>query len=133
RAVFTLSRLPDTAADRLFAQETADRLETFLAGRKLSYADAGRALGHNPNTLRYAAPTGRVLIRWEGARRPTIWTVPAPDMDPGAARLELARRYLHVLGPATAEAFARWAGLPLARGAAACAALGQALLPVATP
>ncbi len=133
RAVFTLSRLPDDASGRRFAQEIADRLEAFLAGRRLSYADAGHALGLNPNALRYAAPTGRVLIRWEGARRPTIWTVPAPDMDPGAARLELARRYLHVLGPATAESFAQWAGIPLARGRAAFAALGPSLLPVSMP
>lgn len=133
RAVFTLGRLPDDVAGRRFAQETADRLEAFLAGRRLSYADAGHALGRNPNSLRYAAPTGRVLIRWEGARRPTIWTVPAPDMDPGEARLELARRYLHVLGPATAESFAEWAGIPPARGRAAFDTLGQSLLPVSTP
>ncbi|HEX5504715.1 MAG TPA: crosslink repair DNA glycosylase YcaQ family protein [Thermomicrobiales bacterium] len=133
RAVFTLGRLPDAAAGRRFAQETADRLEAVLAGRRLSYAEAGRALGMNPNALRYAAPTGRVLIRWEGARRPTIWAAPAPAMDPGEARLELARRYLHVLGPATAASFAQWAGIPAARGPAAFAALGHALLPVATP
>jgi hypothetical protein len=133
RAVFTLGRLPDAAAGHRFAQETADRLEAFLAGRRLSYADAGHALGQNPNSLRYAAPTGRVLIRWEGVRRPTIWTVPAPDMDPGEARLELARRYLHVLGPATAASFAQWAGIPPARGRAAFDALGQSLLPVSTP
>jgi hypothetical protein len=133
RAIFTLGRLPDDARARRFAQETADRLEDFLAGRRMSYADAGRALGLNPNALRYAAPTGRVLIRWEGARRPSIWMVPAPDLDPGEARLELARRYLHILGPATAASFARWAGIPPARGLAAFNALGPALLPVATP
>jgi hypothetical protein len=54
-------------------------------------------------------------------------------MDPGEARLELARRYLHVLGPATGESFARWAGIPPARGSAAFAALGPTLLPVSTP
>jgi len=133
RAVFTLGRLPDDAAGRRFAQETADQLEAFLSGWQLSYADAGHALGRNPNGLRYAAPTGRVLIRWEGARRPTIWTVPAPDMDPGEARLELARRYLHVLGPATAASFAQWAGIPPRAGSAAFAALGPSLLPVSTP
>ena len=132
-AVFTLGRLPGDAKGRRLAQETADRLEAFLAGRRMSYADAGHALGQNPNALRYAAPTGRVLIRWEGARRPTIWTVPAPDLDPGEARLELVRRYLHVLGPATAESFARWAGIPPARSLAAFAALGPERLPVSTP
>ena len=133
RAVFTLGRLPDDAKGRRFAQETADRLEGFLDGRRMSYAVAGHGLGLNPNALRYTAPTGRVLIRWEGARLPTIWTVAAPQMDPGAARLELARRYLHIFGPTTAESFARWAGIALAGGRAAFAALGSALLPVSTP
>ena len=73
--------------------------------------EAGHALGVHPNRLRYAAPTGTVLIRWEGARQPTIWTVPPPELDPGEARLELARRYLHVFGPTTPAAFARWAGI----------------------
>ena len=63
------------------------------------------------NRLRYAAPTGTVLIRWDGARQPTIWTVPRPEVDPRDARLELARRFLHVFGPTTAEAFAQWAGI----------------------
>jgi hypothetical protein len=133
RAVFTLGRLPDDAKGRRFAQETADRLETFLDGRRMTYGEAGRALGINPNMLRYAAPTGRVLIRWAGARLPTIWTVPAPAIDPGAARLELARRYLHTLGPATAASFTKWAGIPRARGPVAFDAFGQELLPVSTP
>ena len=133
RAVFTLGRLPDNAKGRRFAQETADRLEAFLGGRRISYGEAGRGIGLNPNALRYAAPTGRVLIRWEGARLPTIWTVPAPEMDPSAARLELARRYLQIVGPTTAESFAWWAGIPLASGRAAFVALGPALLPVSTP
>lgn len=133
RALFTLARLPDDVRGRRVAQETADRLEAFLAGRRMSYAEAGHALGHNPNALRYAAPTGRVLIRWEGARRPTIWTVPAPEMDPGEARRGLARRYLHALGPTTAASFARWAGITPARALTTFNALGPALLPVATP
>jgi hypothetical protein len=34
---------------------------------------AGRALGEPANRLRYAAPTGTVLISWDGARQPTMW------------------------------------------------------------
>jgi Winged helix DNA-binding domain len=118
-APFTLGRLSDDAAKRQFAQDTADQVEAFLAGRTMTYGEAGRALGRNPNSLRYAAPTGRVRIRWEGARQPTIWTVPAPDVDPHEARLDLARRYLHVLGPTTPAAFEAWAGIrsPGGRGA----------------
>jgi hypothetical protein len=60
--------------------------------------EAADAIGVNHNRFRYAAPTGTVAIRWEGARAPTIWMVPAPDLDPTEASLELARRYLHVFG-----------------------------------
>jgi hypothetical protein len=96
RAVFTLGRLPDDAAARRVAEDMASRLDTFLAGREMRYGDAGDAVGVRPNALRYGAPTGRILIRWDGARQPTVWTVPPPAIDPADARHELARRYLHV-------------------------------------
>jgi len=95
--------------------------------------DLGRALGINPSALRYAAPTGTVAIRWDGARAPTLRTVPAPDIEPADARRELARRYLHVFGPATADRFARWAGIKGPPAAAAFAALEGSLLPVRSP
>jgi Winged helix DNA-binding domain len=99
----------------------------------MPYGEAGRALGVHPNQLRYAAATGTVLIRWEGARQPTIWTVPPPEVDPADARLELARRYLHIYGPATPESFGRWSGIGRRYGAAAFEALGESLTPVQTP
>jgi hypothetical protein len=133
RAVFTLGRLRDDAESRRFANDLAARLHAFLDGRRMSYGEAGRALGVHPNALRYAAPTGTVLIRWEGARQPTIWTVPAPDVDPAEARLELARRYLHVFGPATPGGFAAWAGIRPPRGQATFDALRGSLTPVRTP
>ncbi|MEX2030536.1 MAG: crosslink repair DNA glycosylase YcaQ family protein [Anaerolineales bacterium] len=131
-AVFSLGRLPnDAGATR--GQDMAARLHAFLRGRRMSYSQAGHALGVNPNMLRYAAPTGTVLIRWDGARAPTIWTVPAPKVEAHEARLELARRYLHVFGPATPEAFAHWAGIQPRRGVAAFEALARSLTPVRTP
>ena len=132
-ALFTLGRLPDPGRARTVAEETADRLDAFLAGRSMSANEAGHALGVHPNTFRYAAPTGRVLIRWDGANRPRIWTVPAPKIDPLDARAELARRYLHVLGPGTPETFAEWAGIKPPRGRAAFEAIGASLTAVATP
>lgn len=104
RAVFTMGRLPEAASRVREFEAIADRLEAFLGGRRMPYGEAGRGLGVAPNALRYAAPTGRVLIRWEGARQPVIWAVPRPAMEAGEARLELARRYLHVLGPGGPEA-----------------------------
>lgn len=72
-------------------------------------------------------------MRWDGARQPVIWTVPPPDMDPLDARLELARRFIRVFGPTTPQAFAEWAGMAPAIGRAAFEALGDSLVPVATP
>lgn len=133
RAVFSLGRLPDDVDGRRVAEELATRLDAFLGGRTMTYGDAGRGLGVHPNRLRYAAPTGRVLIRWEGARQPTIWTVPPPAVDPRAARLELARRHLHIFGPARAEAFAEWAGIAPWRGRATFDELVGSLTGVRTP
>ncbi|HEY8472018.1 MAG TPA: crosslink repair DNA glycosylase YcaQ family protein [Natronosporangium sp.] len=133
RPVFTLGRLPDDPAGRRRAEDLATRLHEFLAGRRLPYREAGRGLGVHPNALRYAAPTGTVLIRWEGAGQPTIWTEPRPDVDPADARLELARRFLHVSGPGTAASFAEWAGIRPSRAAAAFEALRPELIPVRSP
>jgi len=133
RALFTVGRLPDDPAARRDVEQLADRLEAFLDGRRMSCREAGLALGRHPSSLRYAAPTGRVLIRWDGAHQPTIWTVPSPAVDPGDARLELARRYLHTFGPTTAEAFAEWAGIAPARGRATFDAMAGSLTPVRTP
>ncbi len=133
RGVFALGRIPDDDKGRRFAEDLAIRLDAFLDGRKMTYGEAGRALGVHPNMLRYAAPTGRVLIRWDGARQPTVWTVPPPQVDPREARLELARRYLHVFGPTTPAAFSAWAGIAPARARAAFEALVASLTPVRTP
>ena len=132
-AVFTLGRLPDDPAGLKRAESTADRLEAFLGGRTMSYADAGHGIGIDPNSLRHGAPTGRIRIRWEGARRPTIWTVPRPDVEPPEARRELARRYLTVLGPGTADTFAEWAGIRAPRARRIFDDLAPELTAVRTP
>jgi hypothetical protein len=131
-SVFSLGTLPDDARGRRRAEDLAARLNAVLGGARMTYAEAGHALGVHPNSLRYAAATGRVLIRWEGARLPTVWTVPPPEASPREARLELARRYLHIYGPATPGAFGRWAGIGLRSAASAFEALGRSLTPVRT-
>lgn len=132
-AAFSLGRLPDDAGRRRTAQDLAHRLHDLLDGRTMTYGEAGRGLGEPPNRLRYAAPTGRVLIRWDGAHQPTVWTVPPPDVDPREARLELTRRFLHVFGPATSPAFAQWAGIGPADGRIAFESLAGSLTAVRTP
>ncbi|HEV2665940.1 MAG TPA: crosslink repair DNA glycosylase YcaQ family protein [Blastocatellia bacterium] len=133
-AVFTLGRLPDESGPRKRAQDIADRLRLALADRRMAQGAAARGMGvKHANELRYAAPTGTVLIRWDGARQPDIWNVPAPELDPHEARLELARRYLQVFSPATPEAFATWAGIGLFSGIRAFETLGKSLTRVRTP
>jgi hypothetical protein len=132
-APFTLGRLPDDGRIRRVAEDLAARLHTYLQGRRLGAREAGHGLGIHPNSLRYAALTGTVLIRWEGARTPTVWTVPRPEIEPLAARIELARRYLRTLGPATPGSFADWAGVKPRAALAAFDALGRSLVTVRTP
>jgi hypothetical protein len=130
---FTVGRLPETGSTRRVAESLADRLEKALGDARMTESAAARALGEPSNRLRYATLTGRVRIRWDGAKQPTIWMVPPPRIGPAEARLELARRYLHVWGPATPEVFAAWAGIPSRAGAATFGALGASLIPIVTP
>jgi len=131
-APFTLGRMPDDAKGRARALDMATRLEAALGGGRMGADEAATAIGVH-NAIRYATTTGSVLIRWDGARQPLVWMAPAPAVDPAAARLELARRYLHVFGPATPESFADWAGISVPGGRAAFEALGRSLTTVRTP
>src|SRR4249920_1781004 len=109
-ALFSLGRLPESAKGRFRAERMAERLHAHLDGRRMTDREAARALGVG-NAIRYAATTGTVAIRWEGARAPMIWTVAAAKVEPADACRELARRYLHIFGPTTVAGFARWAGI----------------------
>jgi hypothetical protein len=133
-AVFSIGMLPDHEKGRRRSEDMAERLRGLLGDTRMAYGQAGRALGlHDAYMLRYAAATGTVLLRWEGARQPVVWTVPPPQADPRDARLELARRYLHIYGPATAQAFNWWSGIGPRAAAAAFDALRGSLTPVQTP
>jgi hypothetical protein len=131
--VFSLGRLPEDARRSARSYDTAVRLHACLDGQRIPFGLAGRQMGVPPNSLRYAAPTGTVLMRWDGARQPVVWTVPAPSMEPQQARLELVRRYLHVFGPATPASFAQWAGIGRGEASAAFKAIADTLTPVRTP
>ena len=97
-------------------------MRAHLDGARVTDREIQRALGIG-NSIRYGATTGTLAIRWEGARAPVVWEVEAADISPAEARNELARRYLHVFGPTTADGFARWAGISRPAGAGAFAAL----------
>jgi Winged helix DNA-binding domain len=131
--VFSLGRLPDDARRRARAHDLASRLQAFLDGRRMPNHQAERGLGLPSNMLRYAAPTGTVLLRWDGARDAVVWCGPPPNMEPRDARLELARRYLHTFGPSTVASFARWAGIGDTEAKDAFAGLTGMLVTVNTP
>ena len=131
-ALFSLARLPDNEKGRLRAEQMAERLQAHLRGSRATDREVGRALGLS-NELRYATTTGTIAIRWGGARAPEVWAVAAPKISPADARRELARRYLQVFGPATAQGFARWAGISRRSAAEAFESLEGSLLPVRSP
>jgi hypothetical protein len=128
RAMFSVARLPDDVRGRQRAEDIAARAHAILAGRRMTDRELG--LG---NSIRYGGATGTLLIRWEGARAPMVWTVPRPEIEPREARRELARRYLHVFGPTTDASFARWAGIGPTQASAAFAELQRSLTAVRTP
>jgi len=132
-AVFTLGRYPDEPAARHRATDLASRLAVLLDGESMPADEAGRALGGHPNRIRYAATTGTVVVRWDGARQPTVRVVPRPEIDPAEARRELVRRFVHVFGPATPQDFGVWAGIRAPGALAAFEQLRGSLTPVTTP
>ena len=132
RAVFTLGRLPDDPRRRRRAEDMAERVHAYLAGRRLKDNAVQKGLGVG-NMVKYAAPTGTVLLRWDGARAPEVWTGPRPEIEPSEARSELVRRFLHVFGPATPDVFANWAGVRDPEALAAFDALKRSLTAVRTP
>jgi hypothetical protein len=131
-ALFSLGRLPDDARGRERAERTAALMHAGLGGARMTDRELGPAIGLG-NSMRYAATTGTVAIRWEGARAPVVWAVEAPEIAPEDARRELGRRYLHVFGPTTSSGFARWAGISRRSAESAFASLQGELLPARSP
>jgi hypothetical protein len=131
-AVFTLARLPPAGKTRARAEDLAAKLEAVLDGGRLRDREAAQAIGTG-NAIRYATLTGRLAIRWEGARAPQVWIVPPPAIGVEEALLELARRHLHVFGPTTPAAFATWAGVGAREAVRAYERLAPELVAVRTP
>jgi hypothetical protein len=130
---FTVGRLSEEPRARKRAEDVAERLEDAIGDDRIHVQDAARMVGMHHNALRYAAPTGRFIIHWDGAKQPLMWRVPAPSVAPIDARVELARRYLHVFGPSTATSFAAWAGVRPGEARSAFDHLGTELTAVGTP
>ncbi len=131
-ALFSLGRLPEDARGRERAERMGELLRDHLGDRRLTDREVARALGVG-NSIRYAATTGTIAIRWEGARAPVIWVVEPDAVEPADARRELARRYLQQFGPTTAASFARWAGISRRAAGDTFASLEPSLVEVRSP
>ena len=111
-AAFTLGCLPRDPDQRASLEAIADDVVRALDGQRMLARDLYAALPQYDRgmVVRFAAPTGRYLIRWDASK---IWIVPVdrPDADVEQSRLELARRFVRWFGPCTPERFAWWAGI----------------------
>jgi hypothetical protein len=94
--------------------------------------EAGHGLGENPNRFRYAAPTGTVLIRWDGARAPTVWTVP-PEVDRMTLAASSRAATCMFSGRRHRPPSRKWAGIGPVEAQATFDALGRELMAVRTP
>ncbi len=113
-AVFTVGRLPRDPTLQADIHRTADKVRKAFRIRKqreahVSYDQTRGLILHD---LRSASIAGTVRIDWDGSNT-TWWVVDPPSLGAEFARLELARRFLRSLGPATAEEFAWWSGATL--------------------
>jgi hypothetical protein len=109
--IFTLGSFPRDLERGAELERLADDIHRVTEGRTLPVGEVQALLKHaRPIELRNSALTGRVHIRWDASR---VWLIPAerPDIDVEDARRELARRFLHWLGPATKADLARWTGV----------------------
>lgn len=132
-AIFTIGRLPDRGRTRARAFDLADRIHVALDRSQMRDSDLAGALGEDGYALKYAALTGTIAIKWEGARAPIVWTVPPPEIEAAEATRELARRFLRVFGPGDSAAFAGWAGIGAAKAAEVFVELEPELVHLRTP
>jgi hypothetical protein len=128
--IFTLGSCPRDPARAAAVERLADDIHRVAEGRTLKVGEVADLLGHRlPTHPRAAAVTGRVLIRWDASN---IWLIPVerPAIDVEDARRELARRFLHWLGPATKQGLARWTGVQPRDATETWKAIESELVPV---
>jgi hypothetical protein len=129
---FTLGAAPHDPTARAALDEFADAVVAVLDGRALPPRDVAAAVPGLPNAqlLRSLSVTGKIRIRWDASRITMFAGGTAPTVDLLEARLDLARRFLSWLGPATPVQFAKWAGLSAADATSTWSSLAEELVPV---
>lgn len=111
--VFTVGTLPRDAAQAAALDHVADAVHDVLDHGRASTREIEARLPDLPSrfAVRMASATGRLHIRWDASTIDVIG-VERPAGDPEEMRVELARRFVHWLGPVTPAHLATWAGLP---------------------
>jgi hypothetical protein len=128
--IFTLGSRPRDPSRGAELERLADEIHRVTEGLTLPVREVHARLRlAQPTALRASALTGRVHIRWDASN---IWLIPVerPDVDVEDARRELARRFLHWLGPATKQGLARWTGVQPRDAAETWSAIEAELVPV---
>jgi hypothetical protein len=128
-AVFTIGRLPRDEEKRQAIEKVADEAARVLGEGTMRIRSLFEALSTDTNGLRATGATGRLLLRWD-TRDTMVSVAERPQVDLDEARVELARRFLHWFGPATADQFTRWAGVERRDGRATWALLERELIAV---
>jgi hypothetical protein len=133
--VFTIGALPRDPERRTALHNLADRVLRVLDGQQRRSREVTAAIPEldTPGMarLRQLSVTGKLHIRWD-ARTVSVLPAAPPEIDEEDARRELARRFLHWLGPATPSQLARWAAIDRADAETTWRGLGSELAPVAT-
>jgi hypothetical protein len=109
--IFTLGSYPRDPERAAKIERLADDIHRIAAGQTLKVAEVSARLANaSPVAVRQSAPSGRIHIRWDASN---IWLIPVdrPELDVEDARRELARRFIHLFGPTTRAALARWTGV----------------------
>jgi len=129
--VFTRGAMPRDGREAHDLEQLADDIVIALDGGQADSREVAARLPQHlpPFAVRLAAPAGRLHIRWD-ASRVTVIAASRPTIDDEAARAELARRFLHWLGPGDIKQFSKWTKVGLRDAKATFAALDDELIPI---
>ena len=134
--MFTIGASPRDDERRAGLDALADKVLAVLDGNPMRSRDLVAAVPElntpGAGRLRALCVTGKLHIRWDAR---TVDVLPAPPLagDEEESRRELARRFLHWLGPANALQFAKWAGVDPADARTTWNAITSECVDVATP
>lgn len=118
---FTIGTMPDDPAQQRALNDLGDMTREVVANGPMRVRDVAAALGPrlpDVHAIKLSTISGKVVIRWDASK---IELIASDDPTTGvaAARVDLARRFVHHYGPVAPAHLAKWAALPRAAAAAA--------------